>query len=112
MKTVIVTGGRDYQDKETLERILNILNPELVIQGGASGADRLAFNWALGCNVDYGTFEANWDLHGKSAGPIRNREMLKANPNAIVVAFPGGKGTANCVSEAIKLGMIVLKVQK
>ena len=54
--------------------------------------------------------KANWDLHGKAAGPIRNRTMLNAHPNAIVVAFPGGRGTDNCISEAQARNMTILRV--
>jgi hypothetical protein len=109
---VIVTGGRDFQDERLVFLVLEYLNPEKVIQGGAAGADALARAWAakLG-GVPCETFEADWATHGKAAGPIRNREMLFRYPYAVVVAFPGGRGTEDCVKQARERNHIVLRVE-
>ena len=95
-----------------LQDVLKILKPSLIVQGGAKGADELARLYAEHYLVNYKTFEADWCLHGKAAGPIRNKEMLLAHSDAVVVAFPGGKGTENCVKTAVELNMIVLRVEK
>lgn len=110
MKDVIVTGGRDYDDAEKMAIVLGSLDLGMVIQGGASGADLLAKKYARKCSRYIETFEADWDKHGRAAGPIRNGEMLDAHPNALVIAFPGGKGTENCVEQAIAKGMTILRV--
>ena len=47
---------------------------------------------------------ADWTKHGKAAGPIRNQKMLDECPD-LVVAFPGGKGTADMVRRAMKAGI-------
>jgi hypothetical protein len=112
MKEVIVTGGRDYSDKVTLNSVLDLIDPDVVIQGGASGADKLAKEWAESHEKTCFTHEADWNRHGKAAGPIRNREMLKEYSSATVVAFRGGKGTADCVMAALQKDMIVLQVHK
>ena len=100
---VIVCGGRDFDDQEfafaALDRF-NIKHPvTLVIEGGAKGADALGAQWARLRGIDCWRVEADWDKHGKAAGPIRNKLMLDLQPDA-VIAFPGGKGTANMVSQA------------
>lgn len=111
MRVVIVTGGRTYEDKEKVNRVLNLLDPDLVVQGGASGADRLAIQWANSLIIPKSeTFLADWSQYGPAAGPIRNRKMLDVYPKATVVAFPGGKGTADCVKAARERGMLVLEV--
>jgi hypothetical protein len=59
---------------------------------------------------------AEWGRHGRAAGPIRNRELLKqavaravahTSPGSIatvlVVAFPGGAGTASLVQQARRM---------
>lgn len=97
---VIVTGGRDFEDKEMVARSLSALNPTLVVEGGARGADRLAREWAKANNVPFETVEADWSKFGKMAGHKRNRQMLELHPEATVLAFPGGRGTANCVAQA------------
>jgi hypothetical protein len=112
MKTVIITGGRDYDDWAMLQEVLNFIDPDLVVQGGASGADKMALQWAEYNKKELLTFNADWDKHGRAAGPIRNREMLKAHPEGVVVAFPGGKGTADCVRAAFERNMVILQVHK
>jgi hypothetical protein len=112
MKDIIVTGGREYDDAFAVKKVLDLFDVGLLIQGGAPGADRLARMYANVNNIECKTFEADWTKFGKAAGPIRNRVMLMENPNAVVIAFPGGKGTDNCVKTAKELGMMVLRVEK
>ena len=111
MKKVIVTGGRDYDDRAKIRDVLNFINPDMVIQGGASGADLLAKKWADANVKDLSTVEAQWAKYGKSAGPRRNREMLDLHPGALVLAFPGGIGTSDCIKAALERGHIVLQVK-
>jgi hypothetical protein len=56
---------------------------------------------------------ANWKEHGKAAGPIRNGNMLDeaGDEPLLVIAFKGGRGTADCVRQAISRNMIVLEVK-
>lgn len=113
MKKVVVTGGRYYSDSVMVFDVLDFLRPDILFQGGANGADLLAKEWAGDFDCEVVTVEANWDKHGKAAGPIRNGEMLdKAGSDAIVIAFPGGKGTENCIKQAKERNMIVLRVEE
>lgn len=114
MIDVIVTGGRDYDDAETVAKILNLFDIGLLIHGDCSGADKLADTWAKAYNVPRFPMPANWYVNGKldrSQGPKRNIRMLEAYPNAVVIAFPGGKGTKNCMEEALARGHRVLEVK-
>ncbi len=111
MIRIVVCGGRDYADvwavNETLTRIHVERGIAVIIQGGAPGADEIARIWADEHGVIVETFAADWDRYGKAAGPIRSGEMLtKGNPDG-VVAFPGGRGTANCIKQAEALGLTV-----
>ena len=88
----------------------------LVLHGGARGADAAIARAAhqLGwCSL---VMPAEWGRHGRAAGPIRNRELLKqaidravahTSPGSIasvlVVAFPGGAGTASLVQQARRM---------
>ena len=112
MSAVIVTGGRDYDDWAMLQEVLNIIRPTLIIQGGARGADQMAKEYAEANNIAVRTIDADWTKHGRAAGPIRNKEMLQTYPLAVIVAFPGGDGTANCVKQAVAMNRIVLMVHK
>lgn len=78
---------------------------DLVIHGGASGADNIAGRWAFLAGIREYVFGADWATHGKAAGPIRNQKMLDEGKPNLVVAFPGGKGTANMINLAADAGI-------
>ncbi len=97
---VIVTGGRHYVDEAFLYATLDKLHVKYRIaalaHGGATGADALAGQWAMQRKIRLvHVYEANWRIFGKSAGPMRNVLMLTQFAPDLVVAFPGGIGTAN-----------------
>lgn len=112
---VIVTGGRNYQDYKAVWRALDFLREQYgiftVVQGGANGADKFARHWADALRHPSETFAANWGEHGRAAGPIRNQAMLDAGAN-LVVAFKGGRGTANMVGIARAAGIEVWEADK
>lgn len=120
---VLVCGGRDYKDRDTIYRVLNSLSgaslgdkpnpswlprPDLeIISGMARGADSIAEEWAVSNWVMCHRFPAQWDKYGKSAGYKRNAQMLEEGKPDLVVAFPGGKGTQMMVDLARKAGIAV-----
>lgn len=101
---VLVTGGREYRDKPHAWEVLDALHEAsaigLLVQGGASGADALAFNWATRRGIQAVTYLPNWSTYGPSAGPRRNRAMFDHARPDIVLAFQGGAGTANMIGIA------------
>lgn len=91
-----------------------------IIAGGAPGTDDNAIVWAMVNGFDYKVYEADWKQHKKAAGPIRNQLMLDSEveynqynqiDNFIVVAFPGGTGTADMVRRAEKLGIEIKRIK-
>ena len=110
MLRVCVTGGRTFSDRKWFDEELDALHSGhrivAILEGGASGADELAVRWARAHEVPIETFTAHWQLEGRSAGPIRNRRMLDARPD-LVIAFPGGPGTAHCLEEARHRGIAI-----
>lgn len=112
---VLVCGGRDFNDWEMLcEELTDLWSHEVeaIIHGGARGADSLAGEYARAVGVDEIVFRADWERHGRSAGPIRNRQMLVEGKPDLVVAFPGGRGTANMIEQAMAAGVEVKIVSK
>ena len=107
--SILVCGGRDFNNisflKSRLEDfccyIYDKFDEEvnIVIHGAAKGADTLAESWAKSKAIKYVGVPANWNEHGMSAGPIRNKVMLDLDPD-YVIGFDGGKGTANMLSIA------------
>ena len=110
---IVVTGGRDYDDWAMVDEVLTRLNPSHIYVGDCpTGVDKMVQDWADLYKVNYTIFTANWDKFKKAAGPLRNTEMLKkAGDKATVIAFPGGKGTDNCVKTAVSLNRIVMRVE-
>lgn len=82
----------------------------VVIQGGATGADQLARWWCVQRRVPYENYPPDWMKFGRAAGPIRNRRMIEKGQPDIVVAFPGGSGTADLVAKARAAGVKVLEI--
>lgn len=99
---VLVCGGRDYPDHDRVYEVLDKIHETTPIsflcQGGAAGADQWGKFWAINRKVRWMEVRANWKEHGKGAGPIRNKKMLEEFKPDLVVAFPGGRGTAHMVS--------------
>lgn len=108
---VLVCGGRNYADAGRVDGILAVLQPSRIIHGGATGADTLAGQWADRNRVPVWVFHADWEAHGKSAGPIRNARMLTESQPDVVVAFPGGRGTQNMISLAVRAGVRTIVVE-
>lgn len=107
---VLVCGGRDYRSRGTVFHTLTELHPSVVIHGGCpTGADAFAQEWASPV-VPIEMYAAEWDKHGKAAGPIRNQRMIDEGKPDLVVAFPGGRGTADMVRRARKAGIPVREV--
>ena len=88
----------------------------LLLHGGARGADAAIGRAAQQLGWSALVLPAQWQLHGRAAGPIRNRELLEqaiaraeahSSPgyqaSVLVVAFPGGTGTASLVQHARRM---------
>lgn len=125
---VLVCGGRDYNDYDRVVSELDDIAMEYsiyhkpdtlenwlptditIIHGGATGADTLADVWATHNYCPVEVYKADWKQYGKSAGHIRNKEMLDKGKPDVVIAFPGGRGTANMIEQATKAGVKVIVV--
>lgn len=106
---VLVCGGRDFFDYTAVKLVLDELRPACVIAGEASGADASARRWARETDTQYEGYPANWKQFGKAAGYRRNATMLAQGKPDLVVAFPGGRGTADMIRQAEKAGVKVVR---
>lgn len=109
---VLVTGGRDYTDRDQVRKTLDTVHKEhhiqILVHGCATGADTLAASWAMERGIQPAGCPALRDFYGpKMAGGVRNRAMLWLRPE-LVVTFPGGSGTANMVAQAKQAGLKVV----
>jgi len=123
---VLVCGGRSYgktiEEYEAVFRELDKLHDrerksiKEIVCGGAKGADSIALLWAGANDVPTHVHMANWEKYGRfttnGAGPRRNAEMLSTHDIDLVVAFPGGSGTADMVRKALIKGINVHTPQR
>lgn len=101
---VLVCGGRAYRDEASVFYALDRFHQRhpitVLIHGGARGADSLAHAWATSKQVPVEVYPADWKRYGKAAGYRRNTQMLTEGKPRVVIAFPGGRGTADMVKQA------------
>lgn len=111
---VLVCGGRDFDNVAFVRSRLDALHAQQpithLIHGGARGVDTIAGDWSKTKSIERYVCLADWNKHGKAAGPIRNARMLEWKPD-LVVAFPGGRGTANMIEQAERAGVPVKRIE-
>ncbi len=84
------------------------LSPTNVIHGGAKGIDQAAGRvFANICQVT--CVKADWNLYGKSAGPIRNRQMASMGDTLLAIWDGTSPGTASMIKCAKEKGLRVLQ---
>jgi len=106
MTRIAVTGGRNFNNPSLVAEVFSeysLKEIDLVMHGGANGLDSQARDWAMKNGIQTASFPANWNYYGKSAGRIRNFCMLSAGQPDFLLAFPGGRGTENCIKTAKNL---------
>lgn len=91
----LVSGGRKFASPvfvhNNLDRVAEQRGyPSLVVVGGAPGVDTTAQHWAELNNIPVAVHKANWDAHGRAAGPIRNMEMIESHDVDLGLFFPSG----------------------
>lgn len=120
MNRLLVCGGRDYADADTvartLDRVLRERGIAVLIHGAAGGADTLAAEWAKARGVPVLAFKVkDWRRPDgsidKSAGPRRNQRMLdEGKPTACVAFPPGPSGTYDMIRRCEAAGVPVWRV--
>lgn len=116
---VLVCGGRDFRDCRLMDDVLSeiwVPHETILIHGCAKGADSLSEEWIRRqwpvLDHEVVRFPADWERHGRSAGPMRNQRMIDEGKPDLVVAFPGGAGTADMVRRAERAGIQVRRVNR
>lgn len=107
IKRIVVAGCRDYEDydgaKAYIEMCIKQIREKytlIFLSGGCKGADMLGERYANENGFRIERYPADWQKYGKSAGPKRNLQMVKACD--YVICFWDGKshGTASLISFA------------
>lgn len=124
MTLAVIAGGRDrtpsLAEFALFESTLARRGVAVVREGDCRGTDKAVSAYTKARELaEVETWPADWDRHGPAAGPIRNRAMLAGEgqadlfgatsrpPADLLIAFKGGRGTADCIAAALERGLPV-----
>lgn len=116
MKIWSVSGSRHFTDydgfSERMRTVIKLLKetPDKIHVGDCRGTDTLTVRWCHENDVSCEVFEADWDKHGRAAGPIRNKQLLKRTSTLIAFLASASRGTKNCINQAQKMKLKVVTV--
>lgn len=114
---VIIAGSRDYIDPDgkgidTAVRYGACWQIDEVMSGAQqgwngtrkTGADHYGEVWATANGIPIKRFPADWERHGKAAGPIRNLEMAQYADALIAIWDGKSRGTRHMIDAMRGLG--------
>lgn len=108
MNRLAIVGCRLWNDYDTFhfyveKWISQNWKPDVIISGGGRGTDKMAEKYANLNHIPIEIYPAEWNLYGKSAGPIRNN--IIADRCSACLAFPSisSVGTLDTIAKVVKL---------
>ena len=104
MKLAVI-GSRSFDDKMILEKVLNEVKTSigLIITGGAKGADQLAEQWANNNNIPVQIIKPDWSKYGRSAGIVRNKQIIELCDSCLAFWDSQSKGTLSGINHCKKI---------
>ena len=106
MKLAII-GSRTFNDYERMcNEILTLFTDkiECIVSGGAKGADSLGERYAKERDIQTIILKPDWNKYGRSAGFIRNHDIIKTCTHVIAFWDGQSKGTKHSIDLAKQLG--------
>lgn len=108
MKTIIA-GSRGIDEYQLVVEAIQESGFKIteIVSGEARGPDTLGEQWGQAHGIPIARFPAKWDVHGKSAGFIRNN-LMSSYAEALVAVWDGkSRGTRHMIESARKKGLKV-----
>jgi len=100
---IAIVGSRAFQNCDVVSGFVGRLpKGSIVISGGAKGVDSWAAKAAREAGLETLVLEADWERHGRSAGPIRNHEIVKRSDEVAAFWDGSSRGTLNTVALAVR----------
>lgn len=115
MKLIIVGSRTIVIEHELMECLMSYMLPSIknvveIVSGGAQGIDKIGEDIGFGLKKTVTVFGANWNIHGKAAGPIRNKQMA-GYADALLLIWDGeSKGSANMKKNMLNLNKHIYEV--
>lgn len=111
---ILICSGRFYADTKSVTRVLDAYastqHMDVLIHGGHQILGGIVESWAREMDVHLIRYPANWARYGKYAELRRNLFMLQDSRPDVVLAFPGGEDTAECIKIAQQAGIKVVEI--
>lgn len=111
MYRLLITGSRNWDNWDVIREALSVVHAEhgtnvILVHGCARGADTMCAAVAQQYEWTIEEHPADWDKHGRAAGPIRNAQMVALGAD-LCIGFLGvaSKGTRHCLAQAEKAGI-------
>lgn len=104
-----VVGSRGFNNYDMVRKELNQLSDviDLIVSGGAKGADSLGEKWAIENGKQTLIFKPDWAKYGKRAGFLRNEDIVK-NSDYVIAFWDGvSPGTKNSINLCEKFNIPV-----
>lgn len=110
IKRIVVAGCRNYENYREAKAYIDFCiseirknNTLIFVSGGCKGADMLGERYAKENGFEIERYKADWEKHGKSAGPKRNMQMAEIGDYVICFWDGKSKGTLSMINCAKKL---------
>ncbi|MGY4304577.1 cytochrome c peroxidase [Bradyrhizobium sp. USDA 4369] len=103
-----IVGSRHFPNRALVVSFVSSLPcGTCVVSGGAQGVDTWAIEAARSLGLPTLIIQADWERHGRKAGPLRNAELVRKVDE--IAAFWDGRsrGTLNTVMLALQAGLPV-----
>jgi len=103
-----IVGSRTFSDYEKMcqevNKNFNIEEIECIVSGGAHGADSLGARFAIESQIQLVEFKPDWRKFGRSAGFIRNRDIINTCTHCIAFWDGQSHGTEDDINLCKKYG--------
>lgn len=104
IKRVVVYGSRNYYNYDEAKRYIDFCISKIrykytlvFVSGGCRGADSLGERYARENGFELEIYNAEWEIYGNRAGPLRNKIMAETGDYFICFWDGNSKGTANMI---------------
>src|SRR3990167_5166553 len=103
--TLAVIGSRTFANRKGLFQMIDGLEPDAIVSGGAEGADKLAEEYAADRKIPITVIHPDWKRYGKSAGYRRNHDIIKMAEMVVAGWDRESRGTRHALGIAKGIGL-------
>lgn len=101
---IAIVGSRNFIDYEKFCELIKdkLQKGDIIVSGGANGVDQMARRYALENLFFLNEFQAEWEIYGKLAGPMRNKKIIDNSDKMIAIIYGNSKGTRDAIDKMQK----------